>query len=83
MIFQFCSFRLLSKFGNIVIQFKCYLLGLLTGPEKIVRGIFFSFFQQNSRWPTESHVTLKSLNGFTDLFQGSNLPWTFVEYILV
>ena len=35
-IFQFCSFWLLSKFGNIiVIQLKCYLLGMVTGPEKI------------------------------------------------
>ena len=29
----------------------------------------------------ESHATLKSLNCFTDLFQGSNLPWTYVHYI--
>ena len=28
---------ILSKFGNIVVQLKCYLLGMLTGPEKIVR----------------------------------------------
>ena len=38
-----------SKFSNIVIQLKCYLLGMLTGPEKIVRRMFF-FFQQNARW---------------------------------
>ena len=27
----------------------------------------------------ESHVTLKSLNRFTDLFQESNLPWPYVD----
>ena len=27
----------------------------------------------------ESHVTLKSLNCFTDLFQESNLPWPYVN----
>ena len=36
MIFQFCSFWLLSKFGNIVIQLKFYLLCMLSGPEKKV-----------------------------------------------
>ena len=28
----------------------------------------------------ESHVTLKSLNCFTDLFQGSNLPWSYGQF---
>ena len=42
---QFCSFWLLSKFGNIVIQLKCYLLCMLTGPEKIVRRIVFLFIK--------------------------------------
>ena len=27
----------------------------------------------------KSQVTLKSLNYFTDLFQGSNLPWPYVN----
>ena len=27
----------------------------------------------------ESHVTLKSLNCFTDLFLGSNLPWPYAD----
>ena len=29
----------------------------------------------------ELHVTLKILNCFTDLFQGNNVPWTYVHYI--
>ena len=29
----------------------------------------------------KSHVILKGLNCFTDLFQGSNLPWTYAYYI--
>ena len=59
LIFQFCSFWLLTKFDNTVVQLKCYLLDMLTGPEKIVRRIvfLFSFFKQNSRWPT-NHMLL-------------------------
>ena len=74
MIFQFCSFWLLSKFGNIVIQLKCYLLGMLNGPEKIVRRIVFLFFLFSTKFKMadESHVTHKSLKCFTDLLQGSN-----------
>ena len=49
---------ILSKFGFIVVQLKCYLLGMLTGPEKIVRmENCFLFFQQNSRWLT-NHMLL-------------------------
>ena len=44
MIFQFCSFWLLSKFGNMVIQRKFDLLCMLTGPEKKVRRIVSLFF---------------------------------------
>ena len=69
--FSFCSFLLLSKFGNIVIQLKFDLLCMLSGPgEKII-------FSTKFRMADESHVTLKSLNCFTDLFQGSNLPWPY------
>ena len=71
------SFWLLSKFGNMVIQLKFYLLGMLSGPEKIVRRIVFLFF--NKMMADESHDTLKSLNCFTNLFQGSNLPWPYVD----
>ena len=41
------------------IQLKFYLLGILSGLEKIVRRIvfLFSFFQQNSRWLT-NHMLL-------------------------
>ena len=39
----------------MVIQLKFYLLGMLSGPEKIV--FLFSFFQQNSGWPT-NHIEL-------------------------
>ena len=46
LIFQFCSFCLLSKFGNMVIQLKCYLMGSINGPEKIVRRIVFHFFNK-------------------------------------
>ena len=52
MILQFCSFWLLSKFGNMIIQLKFDLLGMLSGPEKIV--FLFSFFQQ---WRT-NHMLL-------------------------
>ena len=31
----------------------------------------------------ESHVTLKILNYSTDLFQGSNLPWPYIDQIFV
>ena len=93
--FTFCDFSWYFSFAhfgyyqnlviNIVIQLKCYLLGILTGPEKIVRRtvFLFSFFLTKFKMDDESHVTLKSLNCFTDLFQGSNLPWTYVAYILV
>ena len=61
LIFQFCSFwlSLLSKYGNMGVQLKFYLLGMLSGLEKIVRRIvfLFSFFQQNSRWLT-NHMLL-------------------------
>ena len=58
MIFQFCSFWLLSKFRNMVIQPKFYLLCMLSGPEKKVRiFLLLLFFQQNSRWPT-NHMLL-------------------------
>ena len=33
----------LAKLGNIVIQLKCYLLGMFTGPEKISGELFFFF----------------------------------------
>ena len=46
LIFQFCSFWLLSKYGKIVIQLKCYLLGMLTGPEKIGGRIVFHFWNK-------------------------------------
>ena len=57
--FSFCSFWLFSKFGNMVIQPKFDLLCMLSGPEKKVRRIvsLLSFFQQNSRWPT-NHMLL-------------------------
>ena len=53
------SFWLLSKFGSMVIQLKFDLLCMLSGHEKKVRRIvfLFSFFQQNSRWPT-NHMLL-------------------------
>ena len=43
----------------MVIQLKFYLLCMLSGSEKKVRRIvfLFSFFQQNSRWPT-NHMLL-------------------------
>ena len=43
LIFQFCSFWLLSKLGNMVIQLKFYLLCMLSGPEEKVRRIVFLF----------------------------------------
>ena len=43
LIFQFCSFWLLSKFGSMVIQLKFYFLCMLSGPEKKVRRIVFHF----------------------------------------
>ena len=63
LIFQFCSFWLLSKFGNMVIQLNFFLLGMLSGPEKIVRRIVFIFFIFSTKFKMadESHVTLKSL----------------------
>ena len=76
---------ILAKFGNRVIQLKCYLLGMLTDPEKTVRKIVFLFFlfRTKSKIADESHVALKSFNCFADLFQGNSLPWTYVDYILV
>ena len=60
-------------------QLKFYLLGMLSGPEKIVMRIVFSFiFSTKVKMADESNVTLKSLNCFTDLFQGSNLPWPYM-----
>ena len=83
LIFQFCSFSLLSKFGIVVIQLKFDLLGMLTDPEKFVWRIVF--FSTKFKMANESHVTLKSLNCFTDLFQESNLhlPWPYVDFFLV
>ena len=60
----------------MVIQLKFYLLCMLSGPEKKVRRIVFS---TKLKMADESHVTLKSLNCFADLFQGSNLPWPYVH----
>ena len=62
-----CSFWLLSKFGNIVMQLKCYLLGMLTGPEKIVRRIvfLFSFFQLDGRRITCYSQELELLHRFS------------------
>ena len=69
----------------MVIQLKLYLLCMLSGPEKKVGGIVFLFFIFSTKFKMadESRVTLKSLNCFTDLFQGSNLPWPYVDEILV
>ena len=75
LILLFCSFWLLSKFDNIVIQLKFYLFGLLTGPEKITtwdNGFSFFFFSAKFKMPDESHDTLYSLNCFTELFQKNN-----------
>ena len=49
----------ISKFGNMVIQLKFYLLCMLSGSEKKVKRILFLFlfFQQNSRWLT-NHMLL-------------------------
>ena len=61
LIFQFCLFWLLSKFGNMVIWLysSFYLLCMLIGPEKKSGEMFFCFFfQQNSRWPT-NHMLLR------------------------
>ena len=57
----------------MVIQLKFYLLGMLSGPEKIIL-----FFQQKLKMADESHITLESLNCFTDLFQGNSLPCPYV-----
>ena len=57
----------------MAIQRKFYLLGMLTGSEKIVRRIVFHF-STKFKMADESHVTLNSLNCFTYLFQGSILP---------
>ena len=64
----------------IGLQLKFYLSGMLSGPEKIVRRIVFLFFIFSTKFKMadESHVTLKSLNCFTDLFQGSNIPLTYM-----
>ena len=54
---------ILSKFGNMVIQLNFFLLGMLSGPEKIVRRIVFLFFIFSIKFKMadESHVALKSL----------------------
>ena len=45
----------------------------------------FSFFIFSTKFKTadESYVTLKGLNCFTDLLQGSNLPWTYLGHMLI
>ena len=55
---------------------------MLTGPEKIVRRIVFHFFNkiQDSRRITCYSQELELLH---NLLQGKNLPWTYVDYILV
>ena len=65
----------------MVIQLKFDFLCMLSGPEKKVRIIvfLFPFFSIKFKMANESHVTLKSLNCFTDLFQGSNLPWSYAD----
>ena len=79
-MFQFCSFWLLSKFGNMVIQLKFYLLCMLSGSEQKSGELFFFFILSTKfKMADESHVTLKSLNCFTDLLQESNLPWPYVD----
>ena len=55
----------------MVIQLKLYLSCMLSGPEKRVRRIVFFIFSTKFKMADESHVTLKSLNCFTDLFQGT------------
>ena len=45
--------------------------------EKVRRIVFL--FSTKFKMADKSHVTLKSLNCFTDLFQGSNLPWPYVD----
>ena len=48
--------------------------------EKIQENSFYFFiFTTKFKMADESHVTLKSLNFFTDLFQGSNLPLPYVD----
>ena len=54
---------------------------MLNGPEKIIRRIVFHF-SKKFKMADESHVTLQSLNCFSDLFQGSNLSWN-VDYIRI
>ena len=57
LIFKFRSFGLLSKFGNIVIQLKCYILDMLTGPKKVARiTSFFLFSSTKFKMADESHV---------------------------
>ena len=74
------SFWLLSKFGNMVIQPKFDLLCMLSGPEKKSGELFLFFhFFNKIQEDRKSHVALKSLNCFTDLFQGSNLPWPYAD----
>ena len=60
------SRQLLSKFGNVVIMLKCYLLGMLTGPEKIVRRIvfLFSFFSTKFKIATCYSQKLELLHRF-------------------
>ena len=61
----------------MIIQLKCYLLCRLNGPEKKVRRIVFFFhFLTKFKMAGESQVTL---NCFTGLFEGSNLPWPYVD----
>ena len=49
---------------------------MLTGPEETVRKIVF-LFSTKFKIADESHVTLKSLNCFTDLFQEATYPGHF------
>ena len=80
LIFQFCSFWLLSKFGNMVIQLKFYLLCMLSGPEEKVTILSCS----EQRFVTKSDVTpfikpaYRSISFIIWAFPGvaSNIPDT-------